>query len=634
MAYLPIGEYGVIGDLHTVALVGSNGSIDWLCFPRFDAPSVFAAILDDEKGGRFQICPDESQICNTKQMYLPDTNIIVTRFFKADGVAEITDFMPIDDDSNPTWNHRLVRRVCVVHGQFHFKMLCKPAFDYARAEHRTELQENGAVFYSQNLSLGLASEIPVQLKDNGIVAEFTLSAGQSVNFMLHRVEQGGQCEKFLYPGEVDDNFNQTANYWRRWLSQCTYQGRWREMVYRSALVLKMLTYAPTGAIVAAPTTSLPEAIGGERNWDYRYTWIRDASFTCYALMSLGFDTEAGRFMDWLEKRCRELDPKVGGLQIMYGIDGRHTLVEETLDHLSGYKNSRPVRIGNGAYNQLQLDIYGELMDSVYLYNKYAQPISYDQWTYLRELMNWLCKNWQRPDDGLWEVRSGKQHFVYSRFMSWVALDRAMRIATKRGLPAPMVLWEQTRNEIYEEIIAKGWSEKRKAFVQYYGSDNLDASNLLMPLVKFLGPTDPRMLATLDRTLEELAYDALVYRYDLGDGAVDGLRGQEGTFSLCSFWLVECLTRAGRLDEARLKLEKMFSYSNHLGLYSEEISTSGDMLGNYPQAFTHLSLISAAINLDRALNKGRYTVKETLYASGTPSEDNTTAQAPASSSKTS
>lgn len=606
MGYLPIGNYGVIGDLHTVALVGLNGSIDWFCFPHFDSPSVFAALLDDKKGGHFQIAPTEQ--CTVKQMYLPDTNILVTRFFKAGGVAEITDFMPIDDDENDTWNHRLLRRVCVVHGDFQFKMDCQPAFDYARAEHRTELHDNGVVFHSEDLSLGLASETAIEIRDNAAHSEFNLSAGQSVNFMLHRIEGGGPCGKYLYDNEIDAIFHETMDYWRNWISQCTYRGRWREVVYRSALVLKLLTYAPTGAIVAAPTTSLPEAIGAGRNWDYRYTWIRDASFTCYALMSLGFDNEAGRFMEWLEGRCKELDPTVGGLQIMYGIDGRHILEEQTLDHLSGYRNSGPVRIGNGAYNQLQLDIYGELMDSVYLYNKYAEPLSYDQWTYLRELMDWLCKNWQRPDDGLWEVRSGKQHFVYSRFMTWVALDRALRIATKRGLPANLTLWEQTRNEVYEEVIAKGWSEKRKSFVQYYGSDTLDASNLLMPLVKFLGPKDPRMLATLDRILDELTYDSLVYRYDVNKGATDGLTGQEGTFSLCSFWLVECLTRAGRLDEARLKLEKMFSYSNHLNLYAEEIGTSGEMLGNYPQAFTHLSLISAAFNLDRALNKGRYTVK--------------------------
>ncbi|MBN9387711.1 MAG: glycoside hydrolase family 15 protein [Chloroflexi bacterium] len=602
MAYLPIENYGVVGDLHTVALIGLNGSVDWLCFPVFDSPSVFGAILDSDKGGRFQIYPADDHV-KVKQMYLPDTNVLITRFLSPNGLAELTDFMPVETETNETWNHRLVRRIKVVQGSYRFKMVCQPAFDYARAAHTVETYENGVVFHSRNLSLGLASEIPLNVVDGGAaVCEFTLERGQSACFMLHRVEDNGPCGQFFQEDEVEDILADTVKFWRKWISKCTYEGRWREMVHRSALVLKLLTFAPTGAIVAAPTTSLPENIGGERNWDYRYTWIRDASFTCYALLNLGFETEATRFMEWIEARCRELDPKVGGLQIMYGIDGRHNLTEISLDHLSGYMNSRPVRIGNGAYNQLQLDIYGELMDAVYLHSKYASPLSYDQWTYLRKLMDWLCQNWQTPDSGLWESRAGNQHYVYSRMMIWVALDRALRLARQRGLPADTSVWKKTRNAVYEEIIAKGWSDERKSFVQYYGSDVLDASNLLMPLVKFLGPTDPLMLSTLDRIQEELAFDALVYRYDVKKGAKDGLQGGEGTFCLCSFWLVECLTRAGRLDEARLKLEKMFSYANHLGLYAEEISTSGEMLGNYPQAFTHLSLITAAYNLNRALDK--------------------------------
>jgi GH15 family glucan-1,4-alpha-glucosidase len=408
--------------------------------------------------------------------------------------------------------------------------------------------------------------------------------------------------------EADEFFKKTVEYWRRWLSKCTYRGRWREMVHRSALVLKLLTYEPTGAMVAASTCSLPEHLGGQRNWDYRYTWIRDAAFTLYALLRIGFTEEASQFMNWLEARCHELEPD-GSLQIMYGIDGRHTLTEEALDHLEGYKHSHPVRIGNGAYNQLQLDIYGELMDSVYLYNKYGSPISYELWIYLRRLVNWVCENWQQEDEGIWEVRGGSHHFVYSKMMCWVAVDRGLRLADKRSFPADRDRWLKIRDQIYEEIMAKGWSPKRQAFVQSYGSEYLDAATLLMPLVFFVSPTDPRMLRTLDAIMARpalggLLSNSLVYRYDPAQ-TPDGLSELEGTFNACTFWLVEAMTRAGkvdrsRLDEARLIFEQMLGYANHLGLYAEETGPSGEALGNFPQAFTHLALISAAFNLDRSL----------------------------------
>ena len=392
------------------------------------------------------------------------------------------------------------------------------------------------------------------------------------------------------------------------MAQCTYRGRWREMVERSALMLKLMTFEPTGAIIASPTCSLPEVLGGERNWDYRYTWIRDAAFTLYGLLRIGFTEEARAFMGWMEERSHELNPD-GSLQIMYGIDGRHELKEEVLDHFEGYRGSRPVRIGNGAYGQLQLDIYGELMDAVYLYNKHGEPISYEFWTHLRGLINWVCKNWTRPDEGIWEVRGGQRHFVYSKIMSWVAIDRGLRLADKRSFPADRQLWIETRDTIYEEIMEKGWNPKVNSFVQSYGSDSLDASNLVMPLVFLMSPTDPRMLSTLDainRSPKDggLVSNSLVYRYNV-DTSPDGLTGNEGTFNMCSFWLVEALTRAGRtdskrLDEARLMFEKMLGYANHLGLYAEETGSTGEALGNFPQAFTHLALISAAFNLDRTL----------------------------------
>jgi GH15 family glucan-1,4-alpha-glucosidase len=454
--------------------------------------------------------------------------------------------------------------------------------------------------------VALGSPVPLQGKDGGAVADLELEEGQALTFVLRDIDAGCKEIPVLTQEAESDLFHHTVEYWRRWLGRCTYRGRWREIVHRSALALKLMTYAPTGAIVASPTCSLPEAPGGERNWDYRFTWIRDAAFTIYGLMRIGFTQEAEAFMGWLEARLHNLNPD-GSLDIMYAIDGEAVPPEESLDHLEGYMGSRPVRIGNGAAGQLQLDIYGELMDSIYLYNKYATPISYDLWQSLRRLLNWVCANWRREDEGIWEVRAGRRHFVYSKLMCWVALDRGLRLATKRSFPADRARWLRERDAIYEEIMAKGWNPGRRAFVQHFGGEALDAANLLMPLVFFLSPTDPRMLSTLNAIMKEpdqggLLSNSLVYRYNVNETA-DGLRGQEGTFNICTFWLVEALTRAGRIDEARLLFEEMLGYANHLGLYSEETGPSAEALGNFPQAFTHLALISAAFNLDRSLGKG-------------------------------
>ena len=610
MAYQPIENYGLIGNMRTTALVGMNGSIDWMCFPHFDSPSVFAAILDDVKGGRFKIAPVPDGV-KSKQYYWPDTNVLVTRFHSPTGVGRVIDFMPVGYGTSDCIRHGLIRRVQALRGSMTFRLECRPAFNYGRDTHTLTLTKDGAHFQSPALTLRLGCTIPLSQEDHMIVTEFTLQEGEEVDFCLQEIEFGHtQIPSSCPEDQAEDLFKQTVDYWRRWLSKCTYTGRWREMVYRSALVLKLLTFQPTGAIVASPTASLPEGVGGGRNWDYRYTWIRDAAFTLYGLLRIGFTEEASAFMHWLEARCHELNPD-GSLQLMYGIDGRHQLTEEILDHLEGYRGSRPVRIGNGAYHQLQLDIYGELLDSVYLYNKYGTPISYDLWKHLRRMINWVCDNWHRTDEGIWEVRGGQQHFVYSKLMCWVAVDRGLRLADKRSFPADRDRWLKTRDAIYEEIMAKGWDQQRKAFVQRYGSTTLDAANLMMPLVFFVSPTDPRMLNTLDAINQKpeqggLVSNGLVYRYNLTE-THDGLDGEEGTFNLCTFWLVEAMTRAGqadwqRLEEARLIFEQMLGYANHLGLYAEETGHHGEALGNFPQAFTHLALISAAFNLDRALGK--------------------------------
>ncbi|MCG8544947.1 MAG: glycoside hydrolase family 15 protein [Alphaproteobacteria bacterium] len=611
MPYKPIEDYGMIGDMHTVALVATDGSIDWLCVPNFDSPSVFAAILDDEKGGCFKIAPAEAGIIN-KQFYWPETNVLVTRFLAPHGAAELTDFMPAGRAVSGNGHfHQIIRRVTAVRGSLTFRMSCHPAFNYARDPHTVTITEDGAIFASPSLSLGLASATTLEERDGGIVSDFTLAEGESAVFVLRHLSDDSTCGLCLSSDEGEDLFRKTVDYWRNWIGQCQYTGRWREMVHRSALALKLMTFEPTGAIVAAPTCSLPEDLGGERNWDYRYTWIRDSAFTAYAFLRLGFTDEAESFMQFLAGLCKSPGPD-GGIQIMYGIDGRKTLTEETLDHLDGYMGSKPVRIGNGAYDQLQLDIYGELLDAAYLYNKYGAPISYDLWTSLRALADWVCDNWRRRDEGVWEVRGGQQEFVYSKLMCWVALDRAIRLADKRSFPAPRDRWLAVRDEIYEDIIAKGWSEKRQAFVQHYGSDSLDAANLMMALTFFMSPADPRMLKTLDATLQPpekggLTANSLVYRYNVEE-TKDGLDGEEGTFNICTFWLVEALTRAGlhdraRLEEGRLIFERMLGFANHVGLYAEETGPHGEGLGNFPQAFTHLALISAAFNLDRALGPG-------------------------------
>ncbi|MGD8405411.1 MAG: glycoside hydrolase family 15 protein [Anaerolineales bacterium] len=598
MNYQPIENYGVIGDLHTVALVGMDGSVDYMCFPKFDSPSIFLRLLDHEKGGYFSLAPVLEDV-HQKQLYIPDTNILLSRFLSDEGVAEVSDFMPVEATEQA---HDLIRRAKTVRGEIKYRMVCKPAFDYARATHQVEIRDGEAIFTSNGEDktvLRLRSSLPLHEEDGAVVSEFTLKTGETASFVLENAEEtvGDSSD----PNFVAQAFKDTVNFWRGWVGKSDYKGRWREMVHRSALTLKLLTSWHHGPILAAPTFGLPEQIGGERNWDYRFTWIRDASFTIYAFIRLGYTEEAAAFMRWIEERCDDLAPD-GTLQTVYGEDGRHDLSEFELSHLEGYQGSQPVRVGNAAYNQLQLDIYGELMDSVYLYDKYGKPISYDLWKNLVRLVDWLCEHWQQPDNGIWEVRGGQREFLYSRLMSWVAVDRAVRLARKRSLPCPFERWQGVRDEIYNDIFDNFWDDKLGAFVQYRGSKALDASSLLMPMVRFISPTDRRWLSHLKAIEEDLVYDSLVYRYRIEDTPVDNLEGTEGTFNMCTFWFVECLSRAGELQKARLYFEKMLGYANHLGLYAEETGPRGEHLGNYPQAFTHLALISAAYDIDRRLSE--------------------------------
>ncbi len=598
MVEQPVENHGVIGDLCTVALVSTDGTIDFMCFPEFDSPSLFAALLDPERGGRFLLAP-ESSCERPKQLYLPDSNILLTRFLFTEGVAEVSDFMVVGEEDG---TRALVRRAKTVRGRIRFRMVCAPRFDYARAAHRVERRSEGELLFcpdGDRPALVLHSDVPMSIENGDATASFWLGTGESASFVL-AAAQPGQAAAYATPDYVSSSFKRTNDYWRRWIARSTYRGRWRESVNRSALTLKLLTSATHGSIVASPTFGLPEKPGGMRNWDYRYTWIRDASFTLYALMRLGYTDEASAFMSWIEARCGELRPD-GSLQIMYRIDGRHEIPEATLDHLAGYGHSRPVRIGNGAYTQLQLDIYGELLDSVYLYNKFGEPISHDLWTNLVRLIDWVCVHWREPDEGIWEVRGGRQEFVLSRLMCWVAIDRGIRLALRRSFPAPFTRWSDVRDAIYHDIFDSFWDSERRAFVQHKGAKTTDASTLLMPLVKFIGPADPRWLSTLRAIQQDLVDDSLVLRYRPQQAAPDGLVGDEGTFSMCTFWYVEALARAGDVDQARFIFEKMLGYANHLGLYSEELGPRGEHLGNFPQAFTHLALISAAHCLDREMN---------------------------------
>jgi len=590
----PIENHGIIGDMRSAALVADTGSIDFCCWPDFDSPSIFCALLDTPDAGIFQLFPDLPD-ARRQQIYLPETNVLQTRWIAESAVVEVTDLMPITHSADDL--PRIVRKVQVRFGRAPIRMRCKVRLDYSRAQTNALRVGDDVCFEAPDQpGMRLSSTHPMQLDEHSAVAEFELKQGEVAEFIL-----GGADDPEVNAGKCQRYMEETLTFWRSWSRKSNYRGRWREVVNRSALALKLLTSRKHGGILAAATFGLPETTGGSRNWDYRYTWIRDASFTVYAFMRLGYIEEANAYMHWVRGRMGDCCEESRKLGILYALDGREELPEETLAHLSGFGGATPVRIGNEAYSQTQLDIYGELLDAVYLANKYGEAISHDGWKHATRLVNDVCENWRNKDVGIWEMRGQDQHFLHSRLMCWVALDRALRLAVKRSLPAPFDRWDKERQAIHDDIWNNFWDNDLGHFVQHIGSRNLDASMLLMPLVRFVGASDPRWLATLDAIEGHLVRDGMVYRYRNDDTYDDGLDGDEGAFTACSFWYIECLARAGRVEQAHLEFEQLLRYANPLGLYAEEFDTHGRHLGNTPQALSHLALISAANFLDRKLD---------------------------------
>ena len=599
--YPRISDYGLIGNLHTTALVSRSGSIDFMPFTRFDSPTIFAALLDQEKGGSFSVGPIDGEV-RIKQLYLPDTAVLLTRFLSEDGIAELTDFMPVKEQEE---HCAVVRILRCIKGKLEFKATCAPRFDYARTAPFLKQEGPKSVLLADGatMSVRLRSDTELKVAGDAVEAAFTLEEGQCVSFVLEAVSRDApEPERDLHY-YTNAAFENTINFWEGWIDQAQYRGRWEEIIHRSLITLKLLTSYRYGSTIAAATFGLPEAIGGSRNWDYRYTWIRDAAFSMYAFVRMGFREEAGAFIGWIKERCKGLD-NAANIQLMYKVDGSSELDEYELDHLEGYRGSRPVRVGNAASTQFQLDVYGELIDTVYLYNRHNDSITYEFWMDIREIVNFVCENWQKKGHGIWEVRSETREFLHSKVMSWVAIDRGIRIAEARSFPAPIEKWRKSRDAIYEDIYHNYWNEDKQAFVQYRGADVLDASALLMPLVRLLSPHEKRWQSTLEAIEKELVTDTLVYRYRTDNGAVDGLDGAEETFSMCSFWYIENLAKAGQLDKAHLYFEKMLGYANHLGLFSEMIALNGEQIGNFPQAFTHLALISAAYQLEHVEAGGK------------------------------
>jgi len=603
LTYKPISEYGLIGDMHGSALVGSDGSIDWCCIPRFDSPALFSSILDSNKGGFFKLSP--ANVKRVTRRYLPDTNILETSFETGSGSGALIDFMPVHRHSTVhrepleiTGNQRVVRILRCTAGRLDFEMDCYPRFDYGTIVPHASLNgPNTGMAHGGAEAVSVYCSARLTVVNDGFRSRGVIFEGEKLYAAVSNQPSFSHRSDPLTPLGLERELENTTGFWEEWSAQCTFRGEHRDAVLRSALTLKALTYAPSGGLVAAPTTSLPESIGGSRNWDYRYTWIRDATFALYALSIIGYTGEARAFKDWLEWST---SGRAQDLQVMYGLGGERRLTEIEIPELEGYERSRPVRIGNGAYSQFQLDIYGEIMDSAHIFRKFGGSVDPEYWEYLRRVVNFVIEHWREPDEGIWETRGGRQHFVFSKVMCWVALDRAIKAATSLGLPGDIDAWRSVRAEIWNEVMAKGYSPERQSFIQSYGSNNLDAANLMLPLVGFIPATDPKMRSTIRAVQKELTSpQGFVFRYTDFD---DGLGGSEGSFTICTFWLADNLIQLGELDEARKLFDSAMGCANDLGLLSEEFdTTTGAMLGNFPQAFSHLAMINTAVHLQQAID---------------------------------
>jgi GH15 family glucan-1,4-alpha-glucosidase len=598
-SFLPIEDYGVIGNCHTAALVSSCGSIDWLCLPRFDSPSLFAQILDLERGGSWSIQP--ATAWESSHEYLNETNVLKTIFTCESGRISLLDFMDITNNEQQqrlTAPGRLIRIVEVSEGTVEIISTCSPRPDYGRAI--PELLKFGNEVRFGSFTVTGPVEWHLDTTSNTFICQIILHAGEQAVFTL-LTEEDAQLPN-LAP---TDALASTIAFWRRWANKCTYQGAYRDAVVRSALTLQLMTYAPSGAIVAAPTTSLPEEIGGERNWDYRFTWIRDSSFTLYALLLAGYLDDECQFFNWLAQTVKM---EGTGIKILYPIASNEQVVEQTLDHLRGYRESQPVRIGNGASGQVQLDVYGEVLSALHFAWKIGKYDPTAIWEHICPLVDWAAERWREPDSGIWEVRGGLRHFVYGKVMLWVALDCGIEMAEALELAGDTIRWRQERELIRNEVFEKGWSEKLGAFKQSYEDETLDASNLLMSSVGFIDGTDPRMVSTIDATIKHLVDNGLCYRYR---DAPEGVSGKEASFVLCTFWLINALILAQRTTEACVWFEQMLGRSSSLGLFAEEIDLeTGAHLGNFPQAFSHIGVINVAVSLAHAGNTGKVELRHT------------------------